>query len=159
RWGLTVRQGANWFTNPAGRLGQVFARNASTGQVDSVNLYQREIDAGRPPIFSTGQPRAYALNLSGGTPTGRYYAAGAYDRDQGIVPYDWRNRTSARANLSVLPSDQLDIETSVALARNDIRLGEPTSPGDIGWDAITQLQWGTPRTLNTPLRGFVRTTP
>src|SRR6185503_12344805 len=159
RFGITVKQGANWFQNPAGRLNQVFARNASTGQIDSINLYQAEIDADRPPIFSTGRPRAVAVNLSGGTPAVRYYVSGDYDRDEGVVSYDWRNRVSGRANISVRPSDQLDIETSMALVRNDIRLGQPNSPADIGWDPMTQLQWGTPLTLNTPLRGFLRTTP
>ena len=155
RFGLTVRQGANWFRNPAGRLNQVFARNASTGQIDSVNLYQREIDAGRPPIFSTGQPRAYALNMSGGTPVIRFMPPVSTTAMRGRLLRLAEPRLRS-ANLSVLPSDKLDIETSVALVRNHMRLGG-MSLLDAGWDAMTQIQFGKPRTLNPdPLRGFLQ---
>ncbi|MBI4421006.1 MAG: TonB-dependent receptor plug domain-containing protein, partial [Gemmatimonadetes bacterium] len=158
RFGITVRHGANWFRNPEGRLNWAFTRNAA-GQLDSVNLYQREADAGQP-IFRTGRPQAYNINLSGGTPVVRYYASAGFDRDEGVVSYDWRNRLSTRANLTVLPSDQLDIETSLGFVRNRARLGQMTSVGaEIGWDMMTQLNWGGFRYLNSPNRGFFRATP
>jgi hypothetical protein len=158
RFGLTVRHGANWFRNPAQRLNWAFRRNAAGG-LDSINLYQIEAAAGRP-IFSTGRPQAYGVSVVGGTPVVRYYAAAGFDRDEGVVAYDWRNRLSARINLSVLPSERLDIETSLGFVRNRARLGQMTSVGrEIGWDALTQLNWGGFRYLTGSNRGFYRGTP
>jgi len=159
RWTFTMRQGANWFEDPEERLNWVYAKDPSTGGLDSVNLYQQEADAGRP-IFHTGQPQSYALSVSGGTPTVRYYVSGEAGRDVGVVTYDWRNRTSGRANISVYPSNKLDIQANLGYVRNDMRLGQMTATGtEIGYDIMTQMAWGTPLTVNTPLRGFLRATP
>ena len=158
RFELTVRQGATWFPNPGERLNPVYGRDTA-GQVISVDLYKQEMDAGRP-VFSTGRPESYAFNMSGGTPTVRYFASVGYDRDEGVVPYDWRDRVSARANLSVVPTDRLTVEAGVGLVRNNLRLGQVTSPNvEVGWDLMTQFDWGDPLTVNTPLRGFTRITP
>jgi len=161
RWSFIMRQGANWFENPEGRLNWAYAKDPTTGGLDSVNLYQREEDAGRP-IFRTGQPSSYALSVSGGTPVVRYFISGEVGRDEGIVTYDWRNRTSGRANVSLTPSDKLDIETSLGYIRNGMRLGQMTATGtETGYDVMTQIQWGSalPANLNSPLRGFTRATP
>src|SRR5258705_10712257 len=104
RFGLTIRHGANWFRNPEGRVNWWFFKNP-LGQLDSINAYQREADSGRA-FFRTGQPQGYNMTMSGGSSSLRYFASAGYDRDEGTVSYDWRNRLSSRVNLTVLPSDK-----------------------------------------------------
>jgi TonB-dependent SusC/RagA subfamily outer membrane receptor len=150
----SMRYGAAWFMNPEGRLPTSFAKNPLTGALDSLNLYRQE-EARGTPLFSTGHPKAYALSLSGGSKGIRYLLAGDYDRDEGAVDYNWRNRGGARANLKITPSEKLNVETNLGFVRNYGRLGQSAPL----WDLMAQLVWGFPLARDLPTRGFFRTTP
>jgi hypothetical protein len=152
---LTVKQGANWFMNPGERLNLVFCcRDPVTGALDSLNLLQQEQDAGRP-IFSTGHAHAYGASVSGGSESVRYYVSANLDREQGVLSYNWRNRLSSRANLTIVPSERLDIEAHLGFVRNRLRLAQAAEE----WDIMAQLNLGSPLKEDTPLRGFDRATP
>ena len=158
RFALTVKQGANWFMNPGERLNLVFGKDSVTGALDSLNLYQQEVDAGRP-IFTTGNPRAYGASVSGGSESVRYYASGDLDREEGMLWYNWRNRLSGRANLSLVPNNKLDIETRAGFVRNRMRLASQQANT---YDVMTQLILGLPPGTDTArirLRGFYAATP
>ena len=63
---LTVRQGANWLSDPGGRLPTNYWTNPSTGQIESLNLFEQEEALG-DPMFRTGIVQGYTISLSGGT--------------------------------------------------------------------------------------------
>ena len=153
RIGITIKQGGNWFMNPAGRLNWLYGRD-STGALDSLNLYQQEQAAGRP-MFQTGQVQSYGINVSGGAQVVRYYLSTTFAHDAGIVSYNWRRRINTQANVSLLPSDKFDVRTSLAFLQNDTRLGQAVT----AYGLMEQIESGTPATKDTPLRGFFRATP
>ncbi|HUX32991.1 MAG TPA: TonB-dependent receptor [Gemmatimonadaceae bacterium] len=154
KWSFSTRQGANWLQNPEGRAGFLFAKNASGG-LDSVNLYQHEVQFGNGPIFRTGKARGYNLALSGGTDAARYYTALSSDDDQGAIPWNWSKKMGLRANLDLLVSDELKIQTSFGYLQNRTRLAQEA----IGVDPFSSLIWGNPRTLNLGQRGFYNAPP
>lgn len=150
---VNIRQGANWFANPEGRLNHVYSRNASGG-IDELDLLAQERNAGRP-IFQTGQLRGYDAGIRGGSDLVRYYASGSWDRDVGVVDYNWLQRLNSRANLTITPSDKIDVSTSMGFVHSRTRFAQAFS----GFGIIDQINWGSPTRLNTPTRGFLRVTP
>ena len=147
RWDFTTRQGTNWMQNPEGRSGELWARD-STGKLVSFNLYRREIELGHGPVFTTGNNQGYALNLRGGTDATRYYLSSSFDRDKGIVPWNWEKKFGGRANIDVEPNTKLRLEGSLGYIRDRIRLAQP---GEINPDPFSNLVWG--RLSNIPTTG------
>ena len=70
-FGLSVRQGSNWFMNLDGRIPHNFTKDPN-GQVFEQDLVASEKAAGRP-IFRTGNLQGYGLDLSGGIEKIQYY--------------------------------------------------------------------------------------
>jgi TonB-linked SusC/RagA family outer membrane protein len=144
-WDFETRQGTNWLANPEGRTGLVWARDATTGQLVSMNLYQRELEQGHGPVFTNGSNQGYALNLRGGVDAARYYLSSSYDRDVGVVPWNWEKKFGGRANIDVEPMTKLRLQGSLGYIRDRIRLAQP---GDINPDPFSNLVWG--RLSNIP---------
>lgn len=147
---FTTRQGTNWMMDPEGRAGFLFAPNATTGALDSINLYEYEKDNGKGPIFTNGMNQGYIGSLNGGTEANRYYLSAAWDDDVGIVKYNWDKKFTARANVDVLATKSLRIQGSIGHIRDRIRLAQQA----IDIDPFSNLVWGTPRALSTVRRGF-----
>jgi TonB-linked SusC/RagA family outer membrane protein len=154
-WNFSTRQGTNWLQNPEGRAGILYARNTTTGSLDSVNLYQHEIQSGNGPIFHNGNNQGYNLNLGGGTDITRYFTSLSYDNDVGIVPWNWARKMGGRANLDLLIGNSLKIGTDVGYIRNRTRLAQEA----IDVDPFGNLVWGTPLTLAKGQRGFMTSPP
>ena len=150
RFDVTTRQGTNWLANPAGRAGTLYGKVAATGEIINFNLYQHEIDIGRPAIFSTGRNQGYSTSLHGGTDANRYYMSASYDDDVGVVSYNWDKKFSARANVDVLANDKVRLQGSIGHIRDRIRLAQQA----IDIDPFSNLVWGTPLTMNAGQRGF-----
>src|SRR5439155_3184322 len=148
RWEFVTRQGTNWLQNPEGRAGELWARDATTGQLKSFNLYRYQIDSGAGPIFSRGNNQGYALNLNGGTDATRYYLSTSFDHDVGVVPWNWEKKFGGRANIDVAPNSKLRLEGSLGYIRDRIRLAQP---GEINPDPFSNLVWG--RISNIPTTG------
>jgi TonB-linked SusC/RagA family outer membrane protein len=162
RLDFTTRQGSNWLANPEGRAGElwgVVCKTVTTGCTpdDTVhfNLYRHEIETGHGPIFSTGRNQGYQTNLSGGTDANRYYMSAAYDKDVGVVPWNWDKKFTGRANVDVLATDKFRLQGSLGHIRDRIRLAQSA----IDIDPFSNLVWGTPRTMNSAARGFAQITP
>ena len=139
QWDLSMRQGTNWLQNPEGRSGLLWARDATTQQLISFNLYRREIEEGHGPIFTNGRNQGYILSLNGGTDASRYYLSGSYDNDVGVVPWNWEKKFSGRANVDVAVSPKLRLQGSLGHIRDRIRLAQP---GGINPDPFSNLVWG-----------------
>ena len=59
-WDFTTRQGTNWLANPEGRAGLLWSKNATTGQLEPLNLYRYAIDSGAGPVFHNGNNQGYS---------------------------------------------------------------------------------------------------
>ena len=149
QWNFSTRQGTNWMENPAGRTGFVYSKNAAGG-LDSVNIYQHEIDIGKGPVFTNGPDQGYALNLSGGTTVIRFFTSATYDNDVGVVPWNYAKKAGGRANLDILVGNVLKLGADLGYIRNRTRLAQ----GAIDIDPFSNIVWSTPLTLNAPQRGM-----
>jgi hypothetical protein len=141
--------------NPEGRAGLLYARDATSGEITSFNLYRNEIENGNGPIFTNGRNQGYNLGLNGGTDAARYYMSLSYDNDVGIVDWNWDRKVTARANVDAGVGSKLRLQGNVAFIRDRIRLAQSA----IDIDPFSNLVWGTPRTRNLGQRGFSTAPP
>ncbi len=155
KFDFTTRQGTNWMQNPEGRAGFNYARNPTTNAVEGVNIYRQEAEFGNGPIFTNGRNAGYSASLSGGTDDARYYIAGSWDDDVGIVQHNWDKKFSARANVDMTAGKTLRLSASLGHVRDRARLAQ----GAIDIDPFSQLVWGTPLAIGTGKRGFYNSPP
>lgn len=153
RFDFSVGQGATWFQSPAERLGESFALDES-GTLISVNLYEHEAEHGLGPVFQTGNLQNYSASVTGGTARVRYFGSANWEDETGIVDSNWLERLTTRANLSVLPRQDLTFSLNSSY----------TSSTTAKWqgfpdDIYRALLWGGPDRLDTRTRGFNRRTP
>lgn len=134
RYSFTVKQGANWFSNPEGRLPENYWRSPS-GEVQSLNIAQREKDLGRP-IFRTGATRQYGVNISGGAEALRYYLGFDTDLNEGAERNNFRDQFNARANLQIVPNEKLDIAVSAGYVNSGTQLSCEAGCGGAMWGAV-----------------------
>src|SRR5690606_14034134 len=134
-WNLAVRQGANWFQDAENRVPTNYWRNPDTGQVESINFYKTEKARGTP-LFRTGRVQNYSLSLSGGTSEVRYYVGGDWDDEEGAEFDNSLRRASARANLSITPSDKLEISGSMGYVGGRTNLSCEAGCGGVTWTSF-----------------------
>lgn len=150
---IRVKQGANWMSDPENRYSSNWAM--VDGQPVSQNLITDDIARGFGSPFSTGHMMGYSLNVRGGTDELRYFLSAEYDDNEGAVFYNWQRKFSTRVNLSLTPSDKIDISTSLSFVQSTTRFAQALS----GFDLVAQLVWGSPSTRDGRLRGYLRATP
>src|SRR5262249_571849 len=124
-WDFMTRQGENWLQNPEGRAGLLWGRDATTGQLSSINLYRYGIEPGQEPMLTKGRNQGYGLDLHGGIDVARYYLSSSFDHDIGVVPWNWENKFAGRANIDVEAHRTLRLEGSLGYIRDRIRLAQP----------------------------------
>jgi TonB-linked SusC/RagA family outer membrane protein len=140
RYSLTIRQGAQWFDDPEGRLPVNYWRDPS-GQLRTIDVYEREKARGNE-LFRTGRMQGYTASVGGGTPNARYYVSGDLDRDEGIDPTNNREQFSGRANVQLSPSETFDLDVSTGYIRNDTRLAcEAGCGGRLWWILFASPQF------------------
>jgi TonB-linked SusC/RagA family outer membrane protein len=145
---LSVRQGANWFMNAEGRMPHNFSREPD-GSVYEQNLFEQERAGGHPAIFTTGYNQGYSLNASGGSNLLQYFASVGFSRDEGIEPKNYMKNLGGRTNLTIKPSEKIDI--SLNLGFQDVTRNLGTQEGaSTMWTTL----FGSPLTRNTAFRGF-----
>src|SRR5437763_9894186 len=110
RWDFTVRQGVNYLRNPDGLFPTNYRVNGS-GTLLSINL--RDLEAQVGDIFRTGHLANYHASVSGGSSDVRYYVAASTELQGGAEPSNDLRHTSARANLTVTPSDKVTLMAKV----------------------------------------------
>ncbi len=146
RMSARIRQGANWFYDAAGRMPTTWGYRPSTGQVESLNLVQREADAGNP-LFRTGHLQSYGVNISGGTDNVRYYSGLEMNLNEGVIPSNDDDSYNGRLNLSVTPRNDLNADMGFAF-----NTGRTTLYHALYFGSII---YSTPALLDTPNRGFL----
>ncbi|MGH7506049.1 MAG: TonB-dependent receptor domain-containing protein, partial [Longimicrobiales bacterium] len=150
QWEFRVDQGATYLPSPAKLYPDVWGR--VDGELVSMNLIQNEIDNGPGSPFRTGHNQAYGASVRGGTEEVQYYLSGDWNRNEGVVSYNWQNKLNLRSNLGFVLGDQLDLQFNLATAR----LRTQSS----GFQPITtMIVWGTPLLRDTRTRGFLLVAP
>ncbi len=133
RYNFTIKQGANWFMNPEGRVPVNYWRDP-TGRIQSLNIVERENERGTP-IFRTGDLQDWSASVSGGAGTLRYFASGGKSRQQGAEPNNFRNQFNARTNLGITPSEKVNIQTSLGYIQSHTALSCEGGCGGATWGA------------------------
>ncbi|MDQ3995397.1 MAG: SusC/RagA family TonB-linked outer membrane protein [Gemmatimonadota bacterium] len=164
QWTATVRQGTQWFSDPEGRIATNYAictaahvvttspaapcHGQPVGTIVSWNAAQQEAARGTP-IWKSGRLQTYAGSISGGVQAVRYHVSGTYDDDKGIEPNNSARRFTGHANITVAPSEKIDVTSSINLIRGLTHLGT-----DYGASTLWSAQYSSPLTVNSGLRGF-----
>jgi TonB-linked SusC/RagA family outer membrane protein len=145
-WDFSTRQGTNWLAKPEGRAGRLWSKNATTGQLESLNLYRYSIDSGAGPVFKNGRNRGYTANLHGGNDITRYFLSTTYDDDKGVVAWNYDKKFAGRANIDIEANKKLRVQGSLGYIRDRIRLAQN---GSINPDPFSNLVWGRRSNLAT----------
>jgi TonB-linked SusC/RagA family outer membrane protein len=178
-----VKQGANWLPDPENLFQHSFYKNAAGEIVDADVLahdrtvgfpvsyygycpkpYEKSGDACKGSPFSTGQTQSYDATISGGADVLNYMFFGAWDRDEGAVDYNWKNRLSGRSNLSFMPNDKVTLDFGLGYERSRLRSAGAQQP------VTTAILWSCPSPgcepgkslpngLDGPLRGYLLYVP
>ncbi|MEO8909567.1 MAG: SusC/RagA family TonB-linked outer membrane protein [Gemmatimonadaceae bacterium] len=149
-WDVTVRGGTNSFANQADRLFTNYGPDPVTKQIVSLNIAKREADAGTP-IFQTGQMQSYDVGVGGGSPGFRYRVSGNFKKDGGVTPTNLQKNFGGRANLTLNPTDKLQIESNMGYVTGRADLAAEAGYGGTTWTTY----YATPTNLydsnGTPL--------
>ena len=143
RYSVTLKQGANWFANPQGRLPVNYWTNPWTNAVEGLNVYQYWKDKTGYNAFRTGNLGTYDFSVSGGSSGVRYYVAADVDRNQGAQTDNFKNQVSGRANLEINPSPKLDLQANMGYVNS--RMGQSCEGGCGG--AMWEIMYSNPANL------------
>ncbi|MEX2375044.1 MAG: SusC/RagA family TonB-linked outer membrane protein [Dehalococcoidia bacterium] len=171
---LRMRQGAYWLSDPVNYFPPTYYRctgvsqtvdvdpslQCNAGEIVEVSVLQVDRDIYGNNWFRTGQMPALGADVSGGVGTLRYYFSADWDREQGYVSWNSRDRTTARANLSYNPTDQLSFDFSLGTVRSTAQTASPQQA------ITTSMLWGCPSpgcepgsgtssALDGPFRGYL----
>lgn len=162
---LTLKQGANWIPDPETYFPQTYFRCQGTsgtctaGEVTPFNpLREDRIRTGRT-WFQTGQAQGYAASVSGGTDELRYFFSGDWDRDEGIVDYNWQNQLRGRANVNWTPRSDLDVQFGIGGVRSKLQSASANQPitTAILWSCFGGCEEGSTANnqVTGPSRGYI----
>lgn len=132
---FNVKRGANWLPNPETLWPSTYYKNAA-GQIVEFNALRSDRITGEypgdtisyGPWFRTGQPQGYEGTVTGGTEALRYFFAGGWDRDEGPVTYNWKNRLNTRANVNWAPTDKLSVDVGLSFVKSNYRSAGAAQP-------------------------------
>ena len=141
RYNFSIKEGANWFMNPEGRLPVNYWRDP-TGNIQSLNVVERENQRGTP-IFQTGRLRNYMASVSGGTGDMRFYVSAGKENNHGAEPNNSRDQFNARTNLGLTPNEKIDISSSLGYISSTTNLSCEGGCGGAMWGAY----YSTPQNL------------
>lgn len=144
-----VRQGVNYLSDPAGRLGtqwlcptdpylratgcQSESELRRYNMYDEANAYIRDgyFDWPTEHLFSDGPSQSAGLSVRGGTATTRYFLSAGQDDEQGMIWYNQDEAVRLRANVGVTPSERFSVDVSTGYVSASTRFMGP-APGNGG---------------------------
>ncbi|MBK6486798.1 MAG: SusC/RagA family TonB-linked outer membrane protein [Gemmatimonadetes bacterium] len=178
-----VKGGANWLPDPENLFQHSYYKSAA-GEIVDVNILKREREIGFPVSvygrcpapykldgdsckgspFRTGMPQGYDVTISGGAESLNYLFFGGWDRDEGPVEYNWKNRLSGRSNLTFTPSEKIFLDFGLGYERSRLRSAGVQQP------ITTAITWSCPSPgcepgrnlpggIDGPTRGFLAYLP
>ena len=159
RFEFSVKQGANWLPNPEEYFPNTWYRcqgtsgDCTAGEVTAFNVLREDRIRNGNEWFQTGQPQGYSASVSGGSEDLRYYFSGSWDREEGIVDYNWQNQFRGRANLNWTPREDLDLQFGIGGVRSKLESSSANQPVTtaILWSCFGGCEEGS--TANNPVDG------
>jgi TonB-linked SusC/RagA family outer membrane protein len=148
RFDLNVNQGVNFLRDPVHLFQPTYMLDPATGDLIEFNPLSNDLAQGLGSPFSTGHIQGYGLSVRGGAEKFLYYISGEFDRQEGIVSYNWQNKTSTRANFTYLASDRFQIDSRLGFVRSKTRSANVEQP------ITSSIIWSDPSTRNTDRRGY-----
>jgi TonB-linked SusC/RagA family outer membrane protein len=137
-----ARTGANMFQNAGGRIatnychiqGPTSCTPNGAGPLLGLNTVLRQDSLGAP-IFRTGRILDYNASVSGGTGILRFYASGAMADDQGVDPTNGQRKGNFRTNLTITPSERVNVATSFGYVKGHTTTSCEAGCGGLMWDS------------------------
>ena len=135
------------------------------GQVSSFNVLKIDRDVYGNEWFQTGHAQSYGADVTGGTQLITYYVSADWDRDEGVVQYNWRNRMSGRANLTYTPSEKLELNFGLGAIRSKAQSAsaQQALPTAIIWacpaPGCEAGDLAAPSRIDGPYRGYIAYLP
>jgi len=145
----SIRQGVSWFANPEGRIEKNWGLDPLTNQPYQMDLFAQEAALGNS-IFRNGYSQGYGVNVRGGSDRVRYYASVDLDQGDGVEPTNDMWRLSTRTNLSMTPTENLDLDVNVGYAQGTTNLACEAGCGGVMWSTV----FAVPANRDTEFRGF-----
>jgi TonB-linked SusC/RagA family outer membrane protein len=153
--------GQNFMADPQKILGTQYACNIVASQCPAANVEEVQLydEAGSylrgdgrfagngnsrsGNLFQNGLSQRYNMSVRGGTEQVRYYVAGTFQDQEGIVDYNTHKQTNVRANLTLILSEAVSMDVSTGYSSGKTRFATVQSEGGV-WH---QLVWGRPSNL------------
>ncbi len=163
RFTLQVKQGSNWFANPAGRLWTNWGMPGGVlTSIDFDQLQQNWRDMrssqGETPtnIFKNGYLQSYDGSMSGGNDFVQYFLSAGYEHNTGVEPTNLVKRGNTRLNVTVTPSEQWRVDGNFAYMLGRTDLACEAGCGGVTWTTYFM----SPDKISDPMRrGFWSGTP
>jgi TonB-dependent SusC/RagA subfamily outer membrane receptor len=140
QWNFTVRQGTQWFNNPAGHTPTNWAVNPTSGQIESFNAMESEAE--RDLMFRSGRTQYYGLDVSGGSEAFQYFISGSASNDEGATYNSWAKRYNGRVNVVARPHEELTISANAGIGLTRVRLNGETPYNDVVYADASRLGAG-----------------
>ncbi len=147
---VAVETGATWLGDPNGKMPTNYGTNAA-GELLSMNILDAQVARGNDPLFRYGALQKYSISVRGGQSGARYYASLNRSDQDGVVDFNYDQKTTGRLNLDITPADWVTIGFGGSIMAGLTRL-----PGDIWGYGLR----GGPRTaadyggIESPLNGW-----
>jgi TonB-linked SusC/RagA family outer membrane protein len=94
-------------------------------------------------LFQNGHMQRYNMSVRGGVEQVRYYLAGTWTDEVGIVDYNTNRQAAIRANVTVLFGQNVNVDISTGYSQGHTRFATIDNEGGV-WH---QLTWGRPNNL------------
>lgn len=179
RINVTMKQGANFYPDVYNMFNDVWYRcngvsatvdvderlRCTPGEVSSFNILQIDRDVYGNEWFQTGHAQSYGADVTGGTQQITYFVSADWDRDEGVVPYNWKNRMSGRANLTYTPSERLELNFGLGAIRSKAQgaSAQQALPTAIIWacpaPGCEAGDEAAPSRIDGPYRGYIAYLP
>ncbi|MCY4399058.1 MAG: SusC/RagA family TonB-linked outer membrane protein [Gemmatimonadetes bacterium] len=179
RINVTMKQGANFYPDVYNMFPDVWYQcngvsqtvdvderlKCTPGQVSSFNVLQIDRDVYGNEWFQAGHAQSYGADVTGGTQLITYYVSADWDRDEGVVQYNWRNRMSGRANLTYTPSEKLELNFGLGAIRSKAQSAsaQQALPTAIIWacpaPGCEAGDMAAPSRIDGPYRGYIAYLP
>ena len=179
RINITVKQGANFYPDVYNLFPEAWYMcngvsanldvdsrlKCTPGQVTPVNILKIDRDVYGNEWFRKGHSQSYGADVTGGSQQIAYFVSADWDRDEGPVVYNWRNRMSGRANITYTPNETIRARFGLGAIRSRAQSASAQQP------LPTAIIWAcpapgceagdtnAPSRLDGPYRGYIAYLP
>lgn len=175
---LRLREGAYWLPDAINHFHPTHFRctgvsqqgdvhpllRCNPGEIVEVNVLRLDKEILGKEWFRTGRQPMVGADVAGGSESVRYFFSADYSREEGYLPYNWKNQLFGRANLGYTPSENWNIDFSMGATRSRAQSASTQQPlsTHIIWSCPApgcEAGSGLPNALNGRLRGYIGAVP